>query len=328
MNHYHVYGVGNAIIDMEFGVDDDFLVAQGIKKGHMTLVDSGYQQNLLTTLGTHPKMFCGGSAANSMITLSGLGGHSFYACRVADDNAGHFFAQSLRAAGVDSSLQSAKLQNSGMTATSLIFITPDAERSMNTCLGVSEFLNIENIDEKPISQSMWIYLEGYLATSKTGSAAAIHAREIGRKHGAKLALTLSDCNIIAYHRPALQAMAGSGLELLFCNEEEALAWTDTRHLDAAGEALLSVTRTFAITRGALGVRCFDGQRFFDAPAIPATSVVNTNGAGDTFAGAFLYSLAQSDDYEAAANLAIRASSLVIVQAGARLSAEQLQGLAD
>lgn len=309
-----VYGIGNAIVDIEFQVEDAFLANHNLEKGRMILVDAERASVLSSALAGQGQLSCGGSAANALAIISRLGGQGFYSGRVADDASGRFFLSELAAVGLQSNLYPDGPRYPGATATSLIFITPDAERTMCTHLGISAFLHADDVVAAALTQSAWLYVEGYLAAAETGTAAAIHACTLGRANQVNTALSLSDCNIITHCRPALEAMIGKSVDLLFCNTEEALAWAGADTLESAASALLSVAATCIITRGPLGCRCFDGERWFDVPAL-AVQAVNTNGAGDAFAGAFLYGLTEGYSYARAAALANKMAAQTVTQIG-------------
>ncbi|OUS30233.1 adenosine kinase [Gammaproteobacteria bacterium 45_16_T64] len=324
MSQYHVYAIGNALVDMEFSVADDFLSAQGIDKGLMTLVDEAQQQSLYQALEGHKgKKASGGSAANTIIAISHFGGKSYYSCKVANDETGDFYVKDLTAAGVDTNLNDNR--ESGVTGKCIVMVTPDAERTMNTFLGISETVSSNELDKKAIQQSEYVYLEGYLVTSDSGRSAAIEARNIAEASNIKTALTFSDPNMVSFFKDGLNEMLGNGVDLLFCNEQEALTWADTEDLNTAVEKIKTVAKTFAVTLGSEGALVFDGT---DEHKIAAKTVtpVDSNGAGDMFAGAFMFALSQGKDFPAAGRFASQAAAQVVSQFGPRLSAEQHQQL--
>ena len=210
---------------------------------------------------------------------------------------------------------------SGTTGKCLVMITPDAERTMNTFLGISETLSENELDEAAIANSDFVYLEGYLVTSPSGKAAAIKAREIAEQKNVKTALSLSDPGMVQFFKEGLQEMIGQQVDLMFCNKDEALSWTETNNIDAAAEALKSSARTFAITLGAEGALVFDGLNMSKVPG-STTNAIDTNGAGDMFAGAFLYGITHGQDFQTAAKLANHAAAQVVSQYGPRLRPEQ------
>jgi len=320
MNKYNVYAIGNALVDMEFAIDDEFLNKMNIDKGVMTLVDKDQQQALYEALAGHSgKMASGGSAANTIIAVSHFGGNAFYSCKVANDPAGDFYVQDLVAAGVDTNLHHER--EAGVSGKCIVMITPDAERTMHTHLGISETVSTAELHEEAIKASDYVYLEGYLVTSPSGRAAAIKARQIAEQAGIKTALTFSDPNMVNFFKDGLAEMLGNGVDLLFCNREEALTWAGTDTIEAAAEALKSVAKSFAITLGSEGALLFDGNNTLKVPAT-AVQAVDSNGAGDMFAGAFLYGLTHGLGYQQAGQLATRAAAQLVTQFGPRLKPEQ------
>lgn len=322
---YDVYAIGNALMDMEHEVHDDFFKAQGIDKGLMTLVDEQRQNALLSALnGKLKKQQCGGSAANSIIANAQFGGKGFYSCKVASDPVGDLYFQDMQDNGIDSNL-SVKVREEGVTGKCLVLITPDAERTMNTYLGVSSSLSVEEIVPEAIAQSKYMYMEGYLVASPTGKEAAVYARKIAEEHGVKTALTFSDVNMVKYFREGLMEMMGTRVDLLFTNESEAFAFTDTDNVMVAREKLKEFARTFVITRGENGAMIFDGDTFIDIEPYPVKAV-DSNGAGDMFAGAFLYGITHGHTYASSGKLASLAASKVVSQFGPRLKWHEAQEL--
>lgn len=320
MTKYDVYAIGNALVDMEFAIDDEFLARQNIDKGVMTLVDEAQQQALYEALAGHTgKMASGGSAANTIIAVSHFGGKSFYSCKVASDPAGDFYVQDLVRAGVDTNLHSER--DPGTSGRCIVMITPDAERTMHTFLGISEKVSTAELHADAIKASKYVYLEGYLVTSPSARAAAIEARKIAEANGVKTALTFSDPNMVNFFRDGLQEMLGDGVDLLFCNRQEALTWTQTDNIEAAAEQLKSIAKSFAITLGGDGALLFDGTQLHSVPASPVKAV-DSNGAGDMFAGAFLFGITNGYDYVKAGALATKAAGKLVTQFGPRLKPEE------
>ena len=320
---YHVYGIGNALVDMEFEVAENFLKTHAIDKGGMTLVEEDRQNALLNDLGAQSlKRQCGGSAANTVIAVAQMGGKCFYSCKVSNDSFGDFYAQDLRETGVDSNL--ADNRPAGTTGKCLVLITPDAERSMNTFLGITSTFSEAELVESSLRDSQWLYIEGYLCTSPTGQAAAIKAREIAQKNGVKTAMTFSDAAMVKFFGDGLRNMMGTEkIDLLFCNESEAFAWAQTEEIIIAREEMKKIAKTFVITRGENGAMIYDGDTYVDIEPY-AVKAIDTNGAGDMFAGAFLYAISHGHTYASAGKLASLASSKVVSQYGPRLKTEQSQ----
>lgn len=322
MRNFDIYGLGAALVDTEIEVSERDLKDLGIEKGIMTLVDETRQAELLSKFTDHmksSKRASGGSAANSVIAASYFGAKCWYSCRVAKDENGEFYLKDLAEAGV--SYESNRDSVEGTTGKCLVMITPDAERTMNTYLGTSEFLSIDDLNETAVADATYAYIEGYLVTSATGLPAAIRLKQLAEQHGTSTAISLSDPAIVEYFREGLLKIIGTGVDLMFCNEAEAINFTQTADLESAVEALRQHAKTFAVTRGDQGALVFDGNGLINIAANP-TKAVDTNGAGDMFAGAFLCALTQGKTFEEAGQLASKASSVVVSQFGPRLRAEQ------
>jgi sugar/nucleoside kinase (ribokinase family) len=325
MSKYNVYGIGNALVDIEYHTSDHKLNELGIEKGLMTLIDEQQQNSLFNHLGdSHESMACGGSAANTIIALAQLGARTHFDCRVANDLTGQFFIEDLHDSGVHSSL---KLNDSltGVTGKCLVFATPDAERTMNTFLGASAELDIRDVDVKAVQQSEYLYIEGYLVTDDTSRQAAIYAREIAEENSVKTAMTLSDPNMVLFFRDGILEMLGDGVDLLFANEDEAYELAQSKDFDDAVSAMKKVSRAFAITRGSQGAVLFDGNQLIDIAPHPVEAI-DTLGAGDLFAGAFLYGLIEGMSFRQSGELASLASSKIVTQFGPRLKTNQTQDL--
>lgn len=319
---FDVYGIGNALVDMEFEVTADFLKEANIEKGLMTLVDEARQTEIVNTLtGTQHKRSCGGSAANTMIAVSQFGGKSFYSCKVASDETGDFYFKDLMDNGVETNLSTSSLE-SGITGKCIVLITPDADRTMNTFLGITQNFSTKELIEEHIKNSNYLYIEGYLVASPTGKEASIKAKKIAETHNVKTALTFSDVNMVNFFAEGLSEMVGSGVDLLFCNEAEAFAYTKSNNIDEAVAGLKKIAKTFAITRGPKGALVFDGEEEIHVVTIPVEAI-DTNGAGDLFAGAMLYGINNGMTYAEAAKLGCLASSTLVTQFGARLKKEQI-----
>lgn len=320
MSTYHVYGLGAALVDTEIEVNDDFLSATGIDKGVMTLVDESRQQEILSALSANniaSSRASGGSACNSVIAASYFGANTFFSGKVANDDNGQFFVDDLNAAGV--SFHNAPAAE-GTTGKCLVMVTPDAERTMNTFLGISEEFAAQEIDFEAIKQSEYLYIEGYLVTSDARKAAVIEAREYAQKNGVKIAISLSDPFVVEFFNEGINDIIGDKADLIFCNKDEALQFTQTSSIDAAVEALKLRSDAFVITSGSEGAWVYDGSELIHSPAV-SVKAVDTNGAGDMFAGAFLYAITQGHSYTTAAALANLAAAKVVSQFGPRLAGD-------
>ncbi|OED41797.1 sugar kinase [Chromatiales bacterium (ex Bugula neritina AB1)] len=325
MKHYDLYGIGNALVDMEYRISDQKLEELGVDKGLMTLIEEDQHHALVDKLSelSHKKA-CGGSAANTVIALAQLGGDGFYTCKVANDEPGDFYLQDMADCNVDTNLDGVS-RVSGNTGKCIVMVTPDADRTMNTYLGVTVNLSEDEVVADAIAQSKYMYMEGYVVTSDSGRAAAIKAAGIAREAGVPTVLTLSDPNMVNFFRDGLLQMAGDDLDLLFCNEAEATLMTGTDSVEAAAAELKTLARRFAITVGADGSLVYDGTDFHKILA-DKVDVIDTNGAGDMYAGAFLYGLTHSMSFVQSAELASRAASKIVTHFGPRLPTEQTRAL--
>lgn len=320
---YDVYGIGNALVDIVTEVDANFFQKNQVEKGVMTLVDEKRQDQLMKAIDMNKsKMACGGSAANTMISVSQFGGKSFYSCLVAKDELGKFFVEDLQRNAVDTNLRYETLPE-GITGKCLVMTSPDAERTLNTFLGISSFLSADNLDEQAIKDSFYIYLEGYLVTSPKGLDAMKEAKKIAEKNNIRTTLTFSDPSMVKYFSKQMEEIIGASVDLLFCNEEEAMIFTGTDSLKDAREKLKGIAKHFVITLGANGALIYDGDTFISIEPYKVKAI-DTNGAGDMFAGAFLYGITHNHSYAEAGKLASLASSRVVSQFGPRLTPEQVR----
>ena len=326
MKKYDVYGLGNALVDMEFEIHDDFLQQNNIDKGVMTLVDEDQQHALMCQLDAFEgNKASGGSAANTLIAVSAMGGSSYYSCKVADDELGHFYLHDLKAANVDCNIDGKHL--GGITGKCLVMVSPDAERTMHTFLGISSEMSPAEINADAIKASSYCYLEGYLTTSPSGKQANIEARKIAEANGVKTALTFSDPFVVEHFRDGFSETLGDGIDLLFCNEAEALHYTQKDSIDDAVNSIKTFARQFAITLGKEGAVVYDGANLIEIAANPVKAV-DTNGAGDMFAGAFMYGITHGYNFEAAGKLASFASSQIVSQFGPRLKTEAYRAIVE
>jgi sugar/nucleoside kinase (ribokinase family) len=325
MKTHDLYAIGNALVDSEYEVTDTQLAAMGVDKRHMTLIDAARRTELLGHLGhVHARRTGGGSAGNTVVALAQLGGRAFYSCRVADDELGAFYTQDLIANGVASNLTYTR-PLPGQTGSCMVMITPDAERSMSTFLGATADLDHTALHEKDIAKSRIYYMEGYLAASPTGLQAALQGRQMARDAGVQLATTLSDVSMINFCRPGLDAIIGQDLDYLFCNEEESQVWCNSKDLQAVCAQMSQLARTVCLTRGPQGCLVLQGAQQTSVPAV-GVKALDTNGAGDMFAGAFMYAVTHGHSPEQAAWLANQAAGQVVSQYGNRLSLEVMAGI--
>ncbi len=319
MAHFDLYGLGNALVDTEYHISDELLVGLGVEKGMMTLIDDAQLAVLeeqLRNQGELKKQASGGSAANSLIAAANFGAKVFYSCKVADDELGAFYHQDLVDSGVATNLD--QIRGPGTTGRCLVMVTDDAERTMNTFLGITGDLGAHEIDETALKASHMLYIEGYLASSDKAREAAIRAHQIAKEAGIQVALTFSDPAMVTYFKDQVSEMVGDGVDLLFCNEQEAMTWTGEESIESALTALSNTATQWVCTRGKDGATVFDGTQRFDIPGRVVTPV-DTNGAGDMFAGAFLYGLSNDWGFEKSARFGVHTSGYLITQYGPRVA---------
>ncbi len=311
---YDVFGVGNAIMDMQVQCDDAFLEAMGIEKGIMTLVDEMRQQQILDALAEHDVHYCsGGSAANTIVGVADMGGTAAYACKTGTDGFGNQYLQEMRDLGITIEVP----QMEGQTGTCVVLITPDAQRTMLTNLGISSALDKNDIIDTEIAKAKYVYVEGYLFAGESTKAAALQAIELAKKNGVKVALTVSDPFLIDICRDQFQELIEGPVDLLFCNEIEAAALTGMDDpIDCAHE-IHKHCENVALTLGKKGsIIMHQGEAFpvegFEADAI------DTTGAGDMYAAGVLYGITNGLSWQKAGHLGSHAAALVVAQLGARL----------
>ncbi|MCP3673033.1 MAG: adenosine kinase [Gammaproteobacteria bacterium] len=327
MRNFHVYGLGNALVDVEIEIEIAELSRIAVEKGIMTLIDEFRLEELLNHVqGRTHRRACGGSAANTIIAVAQLGGSSFYSCRIGNDETGDFFLSDLHNEGVMSNLESAARED-GVTGKCLVMITPDADRTMNTFLGITSELTEASLDINALQNSQFLYIEGYLASSPTAVATAVMAVKEARMASVPVAFSLSDPAMVQFCRGGLDQMLEGGVELLFCNEDEALAYTGAESITDACELLKKISNRFAITLGAKGALVFDGQSYHDIAPFDVQAV-DTNGAGDLFAGSFLHALTHGLSEDVAGQIASFASSRLVTSFGPRLNPLHLAEVRD
>lgn len=313
---YDLYGLGNALVDIEYPVDEGFLERHGIAKGHTTLVDEARLDLLLADLqALSHERFSGGSAANTLMAVQGFGGNCFYSCRVAEDDVGRHFLDDLTDAGIDVNRNAAV--SAGRSGLSLVLITKDAERSMNTFLGVSGQLDAATIDEGALAAARTLYVEGYLASSPPSLLAASAARSLADERGVATAVSLSDPSMVQSFRNEIGRLLGNGVDWLFCNEEEALTWAKTDRLDLAIAELKDIGRACFLTLGRHGSLSVVKGKPTKAPGFPVDAVDST-GAGDIYAGACLHGLTIGMAEADAARFGNFAAAALVQSYGARL----------
>jgi fructokinase len=318
---YQVVGIGNAMVDVLCHTEDAFLAENGVEKGIMQLIDMTRARELYGRMGPSIEV-SGGSAANTIAGIAALGGRTAYVGKVKDDQLGAIFAHDLRAQGAvyETPLAPADHPNGHETGRCMVLVTPDGERSMNTYLGMSEYLAPGDIDTAQVAEAEWLYLEGYRFDGPDSHEAFAKAIRAAKDAGGKVSLTLSDPFCIERHRDAFRRMIVEDLDLLFCNRAEMLSMYRTESLDAALDAARREVAIVVCTDSENGAHVIRGDDYWHAEAVP-TRIVDATGAGDLFASGFLWGLAEGRDLLTCGRMGCVAASEVIGHLGARPEAD-------
>ncbi|HEV8003094.1 MAG TPA: adenosine kinase [Planctomycetaceae bacterium] len=311
---YDVYGVGNSLVDIQAQVSEEVLAELAFPKGSMTLVDEAAQAKVLGSVAGVPFHRCaGGSAANTILGIADFGGKAVYAGKTADDELGKFFLEDMRRTGVAIDVPPA----AGQTGTCVILITPDAQRTMLTHLGVSATLGPNDIDGNQIAESKYVYVEGYLFAGTTTRDAALLAIAQAKAAGVKVAFTISDPFLIAHHRDEFWELIRGPVDLLFCNLQEARSLTG---LDDAIDCAREIHRhaeNVALTLGADGSIVMHQGEVLPIERVKVEAIDST-GAGDMYAAGLLYGITAGFTWRSAGRLASHAAGRIVSQLGARL----------
>ena len=319
---YDISALGNALVDTQYKVSSEFLSGVGIEADTMTLASAEEQAPIiekLISMGSESVSDCGGSATNSLVAAANYGSNCHHVCRVADDEDGTRYLDSLRAAGVKHIGVSS--ENSDMpTGKCLILVTPDAKRTMISMLGVSAYLGASDIDYEVVENSKIFYIEGYMVTSDDNFNAVISTLEHLKGKDVLKALSLSDAGIVHGFKDKFDLIESYGIDMIFCNDDEAIAFSGKENLEDAIEFYKNKSYMTAVTKGADGSVVVQNGVEYLAPAEKITPV-DTNGAGDMFAGSFMHAFLQGHDIEACARFSNYASSKVVETFGPRLSSD-------
>ena len=311
---YDVYGVGNALVDIQAQVTDETLHRLRFPKGVMTLVDEDTQQRVLGALEGAPITRCaGGSAANTILGVADFGGRAAYAGKVGNDALGEFCLEDMRRMGVTIEVPPAP----GHTGTSVILITEDAQRTMLTSLGVSATLSPDDIAEEEIRNSKYVYIEGYLFAGASTKAAALRAIELAKRHGVRVAFTVSDPFLIHSFRDEFWELIKGPVDLLFCNLEEARSLTGLVDPIECAYEIHRDAQNVALTLSENGSILMHEGEVIPIEAVPVTPV-DTTGAGDMYAAGLLYGITCGLSWKQAGHVASHAAARIVTQLGARL----------
>jgi len=312
---YDVLGIGNAIVDVIAKADDDFLVAQGMRKGTMALIDEARAQAIYSAMGPAAES-SGGSAANTIVGVAGFGARAAFVGKVKSDELGGAFAHDIRAANV--AFDTKPAQDGPSTARCYIIVTPDGERTMNTYLGAAQDLQPGDIDENAVASAAVVYLEGYLWDPPHAKQAFVKAAKIAHGAGRRVALTLSDAFCVGRYRAEfLDLIRNSTVDILFANEGELLSLYETADFGAGVTALRGDARLAVVTRSEKGCVVVTRDKVDAVPAAKIDRIVDVTGAGDLFAAGFLVGHSRGQDHATAARLGALAAAEVIQHVGAR-----------
>jgi sugar/nucleoside kinase (ribokinase family) len=309
-----VYGIGNALVDIQVRVDDGFLARERLVKGHMQLADPAQQAQVLAALQGHAQArSSGGSAANTVVGVAELGGRAAYCGKVGRDPLGAFYREDLQAVGVRF--------DGGVgvqpTGTSLVLITPDAQRTMLTSLGASSLLDAADISSASLAGCKYLYVEGYLLAGEHTRRAALQAIATAKSLGAKVALSVSDPFVVSSAEQLLWDLIEGPVDLVFCNEMEAAALVGTDDMVECARTLHSHAERVALTLGAKGSLLMHDGVLQPVEGVPVAAV-DTTGAGDMYAAGILYGLTNGLSWPEAGRLASHAAARVVSTLGARL----------
>lgn len=317
MSNYQAVGIGNAVVDVISRSDDAFLSRMGIEKGVMQLIDAARGEALYAVM-ENPVQMAGGSVANTMAGLGALGLKTGFIGRVCDDALGRAYADNLARVGTDF-VNAPVVGGELPTSRSMIFVSPDGERSMNTYLGISTELGPEDVPDAVVSGAELLLLEGYLFDKPKGKAALSAAAESCRKAGGMAGISLSDPFCVDRHRSDFRALT-RGLDYVIGNEQEWLALYQTDDLASALTQAAAKTGLVVCTRSGAGVIILRGDNRFDVP-VARIAPVDTTGAGDQFAAGFLYGVTTGAPLEVAGRMGCIAAGEVISHYGARPKAD-------
>jgi sugar/nucleoside kinase (ribokinase family) len=323
-SQFDVLGIGNAIVDIIARTEEDFLVREGLAKSSMRLIDAAEADRLYDHMGPAIEA-SGGSAGNTVAGVASLGGRAAFIGKVADDVFGKLYRHDMKATGVH--FDTPPLADGTPTARSMILITPDGERTMNTYLGACQALAPGDIDADLVKESLVTYLEGYLWDPPQAKDAFRRAAKIAHAAGRKVSITLSDAFCVdRYRQEFLTLIRDKTIDILFANDSELRSLYETASFETAVEALRKDCRLAAVTVGAEGALVVEAEGVVKVPATAVETVVDTTGAGDLFAAGFLFGFARGFRHADSARLGTLAAAEVIGHIGPR-PATSLAGLA-
>lgn len=311
---FQVVGIGNALVDVIAHAGHEFLDDHHLVKGSMTLVETERAVELYRALGSAVEM-SGGSAANTMCGLASFGGRAAYLGKVCDDDLGRVFGHDLHAVGV--AFRPGARADDTPTGRCIIVVTPDAERTMSTYLGVSSLLAVGDLDEDTIAGGAVLYMEGYLFDRDDAKAAFRRAADVAHRHGRKVSLSLSDSFCVDRHRDDFRALVRDQVDVLFGNDDEIRSLYEVDDLAEAIDSVRADCDLTAVTVGAAGSLIVTPEAVLEVPAEPVERVLDTTGAGDLFAAGFLFGLTSGRALAECGRLGSIAAAEVISHVGPR-----------
>ena len=326
MKKFDVFGIGNALVDCVCLVSDSFLDDNNIEKGLMTIVDDKKQKSIIEKIkDTDPFIQSGGSVPNSIYTLSNLGGSGYLSFLISNDSYGNLYLNDIKKSGINTADKKYYFGD-GMTGSCLVLTTPDAERTMNTCLGASSNFSIKNINFDDLKLSRYLYIEGYLVTSDIAIEAIKKSISFSIENDVKISLTFSDLSMVKYFREKFLNILNHKIDLLFCNQEEAKTFTGENNFKKCCEKMLEYSELVVITKGDKGslIVSNSGENIEIEPK--NVTPLDTVGAGDTYAGAFLYGINNGLSLRKSGELASSLSSKVVTKLGPRLDKNVIDGI--
>ena len=314
MKQFDLLGIGNSVVDVLYEVDETFIKNNKLKKDVMTIIDEKKAEKFYSQLKQGIEV-AGGSVANSTVGFASLSGKPAFIGKIKDDNLGKSFSTSLSNAGVF--YKTKPITDGPGTARSFIFVTPDAQRTMNTYIGACSLLSPKDMDEKIIKNSKITFLEGYVWEEDLAKESLVKAAEISRKAGNKVALTLSDPFCVKKHKLEFKELIKKNIDILFANEFEVKELCQTEELEESAKEISNMIEIVAITRSEKGAKIYNSKEAVEIKAKVFNKVKDTTGAGDLFAAGFLYGLTKKFSILKSGNIASITAGEIISHFGAR-----------
>ena len=314
MKQFDLLGIGNSVVDVLYEVDEEFITNNKLEKDVMTIIDEEKAENFYSKLKQGIEV-AGGSVANSTVGFASLSGKPAFIGKIKNDNLGKSFSKSLSNAGVF--FKTEPIIDGPGTARSFIFVTPDAQRTMNTYIGACSLLSPKDMDEKIIKNSKITFLEGYVWEEDLAKESLVKAAEIARKAGNKVALTLSDPFCVKKHRLEFKELIKKNIDILFANEFEVKELYQTEDLEESAKEISNMIEIVAITRSEKGAKIYNAKEAVEIKAKIFNKVKDTTGAGDLFAAGFLYGLTKKFSILKSGNIASITAGEIISHFGAR-----------